>query len=381
MKKIVLGLSLFASMFAFAQTTPNGLEGIIVEKYYATNKADAAQADVESTDAGFATGALPEGSVTYRIYVDMKPGYKLKSLFGDGPKNQPLRFKTATSFYNNAVSGTLFGTAAKSAVVNKLNALDSYISLGSAAKTYYGVLKADDNADPSIFTSTSNPDGVLLNDAPDVMGTAITKKDGMIVGTPPGAPSLAGFTGDEFGDGTVVADSMVIKDGSWFSPMGVSGVDSLVNRVLVAQVTTKGRFQFELNVLIQGPKGGEFYVAKNPGENPNGGPLDVVLPSLTYDSDIATDIHAESKPYNQTLFSIYPNPAHEQVNIEIKDAEANSKGAYTIYSVIGTVVAHKDLNVNGNYKETIDISTLAKGLYTIQLNVNGATSTKKLIKN
>lgn len=381
MKKTVLGLSLFISAFAFAQT-PNGLEGIIVEKYYVANQADATKADAELEEAGYTKGTLPENAVVYRIYADMLPGFKIKSAFGDGPKVQPLRFKTSTSFYNNP-SGAVSATATKSALVNKLTAIDSYLTLGAAGKTYFGVLKAQDNADPSIFTTANNTDGVLLNDSPTIMGAPLTQKDGMLQGTPPVAPALAGFSGDEFGDGSVVSDSLVIVDGSWYSTAGVAGADSVTNRVLIAQVATKGRFQFELNILIQGADGkGQFFVAKNPGPNPNGNPDDVVLPSLTYDSDITIDVHNEAKSYNTNLFSIYPNPAREQVNVEIKDADANSKGGYTIYSVIGTVIAHKDLNnINGNYKETIDISGLAKGLYTIQMNINGITSTKKLIKN
>jgi len=41
------------------------LEGIIVEKYYV-----ATSADLKDTVGG----ALPKGSVTYRIYADLKPG-------------------------------------------------------------------------------------------------------------------------------------------------------------------------------------------------------------------------------------------------------------------------------------------------------------------
>ena len=80
MKKIILGASLLIlGGIAHAQ---NGLENIIVEKYYVANAADAAAADVDATNAGYATGALPVGSVTYRVYADLLPGYKVQALYG-----------------------------------------------------------------------------------------------------------------------------------------------------------------------------------------------------------------------------------------------------------------------------------------------------------
>ena len=67
MNKILLSAGLFLlSVYAKSQT-PAGLDSIIVEKYYISDLND------KSVDA--TGGVLPVGSVTYRIYVDMKPGY------------------------------------------------------------------------------------------------------------------------------------------------------------------------------------------------------------------------------------------------------------------------------------------------------------------
>ena len=86
MKKIILGLSL---ILLTELVHAAGLENIIVEKYYVSNAAD----------AGGSMGTLPVGSVTYRIFADLLPGFKFQALYGI-PTHE-LRFETTTSFFNN----------------------------------------------------------------------------------------------------------------------------------------------------------------------------------------------------------------------------------------------------------------------------------------
>ena len=63
MKKILMALAVWLGIQgAYAQ---NGLENIVVEKYYVSNAADAAGSIANNG------GALPVGAVTYRIYADM----------------------------------------------------------------------------------------------------------------------------------------------------------------------------------------------------------------------------------------------------------------------------------------------------------------------
>lgn len=389
MKKIVLGLSLFMSTFAFAQ---NGLEKIIVEKYYISNAADATQADAEATDAGYATGALPVGSITYRIYADLLPGYKLNSVYADGKRDQSIIIKTSTFFYNNPlgqyINNPIKKTGVTGIVSNPLLALDSYFTLGSAASGFFGIPKEDDDATANFFTA-SNANGVLLNSNEVVMGKPLTEKDGFAAGTAFPTPSFLGFPDsitDIFNDGSVLGSTIVVPDGAYYSTSGAQGVDANTNRVLIAQVTTDGKLEFHLNLQTQkGTEDQQYFVAKNPnpsGSVPNPTP-DIVISSLNYPDSTATDIQTPTmKSYNEVLFSVYPNPVNDHVTVDITSAEPNSKGAYTIYGVIGNVISHKDLNaINGNYKEVIDMSTLAKGLYTIQMNINGVTSSKKIIKN
>ena len=68
------------------------LENVIVERYYVS----------DSTDYTDTTGnALPHGSITYRLFIDMKPGYSLQVVYG--VPNHELFLKTSTTFFNDKV--------------------------------------------------------------------------------------------------------------------------------------------------------------------------------------------------------------------------------------------------------------------------------------
>jgi hypothetical protein len=381
MKKTILGLSLFISSLAVAQ---KGLEKIIVEKYYIANAADQAQADVDA--AGNAGSKLPQGSTTYRVYADLAPGYRLIQVYADVANGHKLIFRTSTYFFNSP-NGDIFPNGNKTGIKNNLLALDSYLTLGTVAKDNYGILKDNDDGLLNNVTTTGNTGNVLLNTTTE-MGVPLTTNDGMIAGT--GAintPSFAGIDADmgPISDGTNVIDSIVSIDGSMYTGVGAKGPVPTDNRVLIAQLTTNGQLKFELNLLVQGGPDdiGEFFVANNPAPvDINGKNPEYTISSLTYPDKTVNIETLTHKDYNEVLFDVYPNPAQDRVNIELTTTQLNSKGSYTIYGVIGNVIAHKELNgMNGNYKETIDISSFAKGLYTIQMNVNGIVSTKKIIKN
>jgi len=291
MKKIIVTLSL--SLPGFFLHAQNGLENIIVEKYYISNAADAAQADVDiddyNTDNGTSLphGALPAGSVTYRVYADLLPNYKIMSIYGDAAINpcapQPLMIATTTSFYNHPLgTSTPVPGTAKTVIKNNLMAIDSYYSLGGVCTGNHGILKAEDNGALNNITVASNPAGVLLNNHADA-GIVLTTQDGMIAGSGVISPSTAGFTATNdavFNDGTILSDTFLLKDGSWFTSAGAAGPDPATNKVLIGQFTTGGVFSFQLNIMIKSTTTGlpEYYVAKNPKADHG----DIQLASLTY---------------------------------------------------------------------------------------------------
>src|SRR4051812_38004128 len=130
MKRI---LFYFLSLLFFCETTKAQIEKVIVETYYVSDTLD-----VTDTIDG-AARALPAGSKTYRIYLDLKPGYKLVKLFGDA--NHALKITSTANFFNNIDRPTqYFGYLIGKQYFrpNPTLALDSWLTLGQAASIYNG---------------------------------------------------------------------------------------------------------------------------------------------------------------------------------------------------------------------------------------------------
>ncbi|HKR05572.1 MAG TPA: T9SS type A sorting domain-containing protein [Bacteroidia bacterium] len=265
MKKILLSLSLILlTVFARAQ---QGLENIIVEKYYVSDANDAAGA-VGNGDN------LPVGSVTYRIFVDMLPGYKFQAAFGtQNAQSVPLhtlKIMTTTSFYNNTDRGHEIPSFSKTNAAQNTTMLDSYFSAGaacanSAGPIYnYGILKSDDGAAGG--TNVVNANGLLQNNDPSA-GAPLTTADGIYGVSSPVVSSVTfvnmAQAQSDF-DAGPSASSFITSNSSWASLAGVTG-PTADNRVLIGQFTTDGCFHFELNIQIGTPAGGvQKYVAAAP---------------------------------------------------------------------------------------------------------------------
>lgn len=210
------------------------LENVIVEKYYISDSTDC----VDTTG-----GLLAKGSTTYRIYIDMKPGYSLQLVYGN--KKHELLIKTSTTFFNNEYCSALTGFNISYKEINENTvALDSWITMGAATKLHAGILLADDT------------DGSILKRA------SLAKADGLTKGT---SPTLKIFNLDlNCFRNTKNASLLSTKNGGWAALGGVKG-PTPDNRVLIAQLTTNGILSFELNIQIGTPTGGYVkFVARDP---------------------------------------------------------------------------------------------------------------------
>ena len=361
MNKMILVICFFLSLgFVNGQ----GLENIIVEKYYVS--------DANDTNVNLTGGILPVGSVTYRIYANMLPGYKFQAAFG--VQGHEMRIETSTLFFNNEDRGATSPTYSISQATNNTVMLDSWLSVGAACNGNFGILKINDDGVSNVVNSESPQ---VLQNADPSAGIPLTIQDGMVVGTPEAVTTVGISTElaifDNQNDGT---NGPVFStwDGSWASLNGSIGPDSTDNKVLIAQITTDGTFSFELNIQIGTPNGGtEQYVAKDPLGN------EIQMASLTYSSLI--DNINEANPV-QNILNVFPNPAIELLTIEIECTNPSINNSYSIFDSKGSLITKKYLGkVSDKYQEKINTSSWTKGQYIIQLSMDGALSTKKIIIN
>jgi hypothetical protein len=223
-----------------------GLEGIIVETFYIADANDASDID---------GGSIANGATTYRIYVDMAPGYEIQAVYGNAAHT--LRIATSTEFFNNEDRGAITGHGiALNRWDDNTVALDSYLTLSAVTATTVGVLKTDDTNG-----AVQNADGFVQSANP-LAGIPVSTADGMIPGTTASALVTVGLDASMF-DNVNSAVDFISNGGAWSVLEGVVG-PTADNRVLVAQITTDGQLEFELNVQLGSPSGGtEQYVASN----------------------------------------------------------------------------------------------------------------------
>jgi hypothetical protein len=258
MKKLGLFVFLFVSFLsAFAQ---NALEGIIVEKYYVSTKKDNSKKQL--------SGELPIGSTTYRIYVDMAPGCRFMAAYGS--PGHPLEINSTENIYNHIDNGAEHPIRIPERTYKKnIVPLDSWITIGPAGETYFGVLKEADTI-KDLNSVVPFEKGFLMSQKKE-MGFSLQERDGFR--RTDNIPDITLYNIDSSLNVLRMVTngkSFRIENGAWASMgKGVSGVDSLgSNTILIAQITTKGKLNYELNLLLRNADGKEQkYVAKDPIEN------------------------------------------------------------------------------------------------------------------
>ena len=253
----ILLLLMLSSTLTCLNASAQGLEGVIVEKFYVS----------ESRDTLLSLpGALPEGSVTYRVFIDMKPGYFLQSVFGS--PGHEMKLATTTFFYNHPNYGNYIANMVMDYCL-KYNTvmLDSWISVGAGSQDSYGVLKIHDDTTATIVNTFTPP---MLQNHNKLVGIPICVKDGMQFnhGKPPRVSALGIDKLFDALDKLIIVDSsgyiFSTENGAWGCLGGSQGLDKETNIVLIGQFTTSGNFSFEFNLQLGTPNGGaEQHVARN----------------------------------------------------------------------------------------------------------------------
>jgi hypothetical protein len=295
-------VALFACSFAAAQA--QGLQGIVVERYYQANAADVSDATTEG-----AIVPLTTSSVTYRVYVDMAAGYKFSQIYGS--PTHTMTVSSTANFYNDPNWGVSLdpGTVTTTNIRKNTGMIDSWFTTGGTAVGKVGVRKADDTDG-----SLGNAQSILANNPGDCFGAPINgagAKDGMI-----NAVANSYLEPNSLGLGSALdvldqtaGNTITITDGAIAALGGVVGATA-DNLVLIGQFTTTGSLSFALNVQLINISTGaaENYVASNPvgGELTSASLTQTVAPTCPV---IATD---NDSPDGATVVysstnSYYPN--------------------------------------------------------------------------
>lgn len=244
-----------------------GLERIIVEKYYVSN----------DEDEKATKGTLASGSVTYRIFVDMLPRYRFQAVYGI--PEHPIKIATSSYFFNDEeFGGATANDIATSNLKKQALLLDSWISVCAGSDGNFAVLKSDDKN--TIVDSSFH----MLMNSNEQIDISLLRSDGLVPASPLAITSNYGMDSLQmsyFKKNKLAEEGQLFyaDNSSWASFGGSIGLDT-TNRVIIAQITTNGEFSFELNIQIGTPFGGvENYVAK---DALNG---EILFPGLNYKSE------------------------------------------------------------------------------------------------
>ncbi len=423
------------------------LENVIIEKYYVSDAKDAMDVQYITDAVGTVTDSvfLETGSVTYRIYIQLSPGYMLSKVYGDA--NHALKFSSSAGFFNNISRGVSFGKdLANSRLQYNTVALDSWITLGLAGRTLSGVLKPDDT-DGSIVGGAHNKSGMLANNDASA-GIPLTSSDGLVPLV--AAPSVwlqSGFVSNAGDDSTIfgslVKKNQFISNSAFLQNSGVTGAISGINKVILAQLTTKGDISFELNIQVQKTDGSSSvnYVARrSPVDATQGNVYSQLLtfpqaplcgckdpdfleynpildcnaqdscktkivygcmdpkacnfdpnanysiktlccyPGMCSDRDISIVCPDLGFSKHPTVL-LYPNPVSNELSIEVTAAITQDL-KIEIYNSFGNLVTIKNPgSFNGTNTTTFDISQYENGIYLVKYFSNNFSGSKLFIKN
>ena len=95
---------------------------------------------------------------------------------------------------------------------------------------------------------------------------------------------------------------------------------------------------------------------------------------------ISSTVGINSIVYDNSGFSVYPNPSNGNVTIS---ADVTRQGDYAllVYNMLGQKIYSNPVNISGHYSSTLDISQYGKGVYLFILNGQGESIEKKVVIN
>ena len=259
MKFVFLLISiLVASLGKPEHARGQGLDSVVVEKYYISDNADMSAAG----------NILPVGSITYRIFVFMKPGYKLQAVFGS--EQHPLIISTDRQIYNHPNYGNYIPNLIPDySLPYNTVMLDSWISMGAASMGGFGI---PGYLDDTAGTIKNKYIPQVLQGSGQASAFPVKERDGLnfSCGKPPrvtvlGLDSLLQDLNKINAGNDSSGYSFATINGAWACLEGAVNKTCMPNVIIIGQITTAGKLHFEFNIQLGTPDGKvERYVHSKP---------------------------------------------------------------------------------------------------------------------
>jgi hypothetical protein len=193
--------------------------------------------------------AVDPALTTYRIYVDLAPGYRLQMVYGD--KLHPLKIATTTEFFNDTLNGERYACRMNADRLNTWPlALDSWLTIGAASDGHMGVPR-DLDADGSVLECPPYADATF----PTARSAQHALKPLCIVDGLKRDTAVQDVVDFKFSTsylGKIRGNLLETTDGAWAVLGGMPGMTE-ENMVLIAQISTTGMLSFMLNLQLGTP--------------------------------------------------------------------------------------------------------------------------------
>ena len=97
---------------------------------------------------------------------------------------------------------------------------------------------------------------------------------------------------------------------------------------------------------------------------------------------IRMNFGSSTSSINETAFNgtlhVYPNPTKSQITIDLNNTISDNY-LFTISNILGEEVYSYQAFVNGNFQKDIDLSSLSKGVYLLNINNSNSSVTERIV--
>jgi len=104
--------------------------------------------------------------------------------------------------------------------------------------------------------------------------------------------------------------------------------------------------------------------------------IEIVEPGDTCRQPIASGIRS-GKQLDNVAFNTFVSSQNDQVMVQVRTTDVFSAKVF-IVNMLGATVAAKNIEVNGYTADVLDVTGVAKGMYTVVLQSNNKIITKKI---